>query len=157
MKTLILVALLIPCVSVAQFVVGDSVKVVSTTDCVNVRTSASTTGSSILKCEAAGVRGVITAAGQKDLNGSSSYTFFQVQWIDGISGWSASVYLVKIASTPPPPPAPCPISQADSLRIFNLGFASGLASVKTIDSVTIQVQGFKSARLVNDSTIVVKP
>ena len=133
----------------AQFVIGDSVMVILTTDCVNVRSVPSVTGSTVLKCEPAGMKGRVIGGPTV----SSPYTFWQVTYTDGISGWSAGSYLTKV--TPVTPLPPCPISTADSLRIFNLGFLAGKAA--GIDSVILQIQGFKTITTLNDSTIVIKP
>jgi phosphodiesterase/alkaline phosphatase D-like protein len=76
--------------------IGDSIRVSSSTDGVNARTIPSTTGSTVLKLELAGTRGIIVAGPSQDVNGSSSFTFWQVAYADGTTGWSASTYLTKI-------------------------------------------------------------
>ena len=154
MKSLGLALLFIASLASAQ-TVGDSVQVsIASNDCLNLRTIASVSGSTIIRCYPNGTRGIIIGPSVPDVNGSSSYVFFQVKFNDGNSGWARDFYLVKIV---PPVPPSYPVSAADSLRIFNLGFAYGQMSVKTVDSITIQMQGFKSLKLVNDSTIVAKP
>jgi len=129
----------------AQFAIGDSVMVILTTDCVNARSSP-VVGDNKLKCEPAGMKGKIIGGPTV----SPPYTFWQVTYTDGISGWSAGSYLTKVTH-----PVPCPVSTADSLRIFNLGFLAGKAA--GIDSVILQIQGFKTITTLNDSTIVIKP
>jgi phosphodiesterase/alkaline phosphatase D-like protein len=76
--------------------IGDSVMVSFSTDGVNARSIPSTTGSTILKLEFAGTRGVIVAGPSADVNASSLYTFWRITYSDGITGWSASTYLTKI-------------------------------------------------------------
>jgi hypothetical protein len=66
------------------------------TDGVNARSIPSTSGSTVLKLELAGARGIIVAGPQPDQNGSSSFTFWQITYSDGITGWSAGTYLQKI-------------------------------------------------------------
>ncbi len=79
--------------------IGDSVRVSFSTDGVNARSIPSTTGSTILKLELAGTRGIIVAGPRPDQNGSSSYTFWQITYSDGITGWSAGTYLQKIVGS----------------------------------------------------------
>ena len=76
--------------------IGDSVMVSFSTDGVNARSIPSTSGSTVLKLELAGARGIIVAGPKPDQNGSSSFTFWQITYSDGITGWSAGTYLQKI-------------------------------------------------------------
>jgi hypothetical protein len=76
--------------------IGDSIRVTLSTDGVNARSIPSTTGSTVLKLEIAGTRGIIIAGPSPDVNGSSSYTFWQITYSDGITGWSAGSFLTKI-------------------------------------------------------------
>ena len=123
---LILLSLvLISSTSLAQFNVGDQVQVALDTDCLNVR-SLPVVGDNILKCEVAGTKGTIM--GGPTVGGS--YTFWQITYADGITGWSAGQYLAKIGSVPPP--------------------------VDT-SSISIQLKGFKVIQVLGDSAIIVKP
>lgn len=92
-----------------SFKIGDLVSVVSSTDCVSVRSIASTAGSSIFKCEPAQAKGMIVGTPLVDINGSSTVIFYQVTFSDGISGWAAGKYLTKdvVIIIPPPVVNPC--------------------------------------------------
>jgi hypothetical protein len=59
-------------------------------------------------------------------------------------GWSADKYLVRV--TPPPPPV---------LVIHDTLYVHDTVSVK-IDSVILQMLGFKVASVVGDSIVVIK-
>jgi hypothetical protein len=76
--------------------IGDSIMVSFSTDGVNARSIPSTSGPTVLKLELAGTRGIIVAGPKPDQNGSSSFTFWQITYSDGITGWSAGTYLQKI-------------------------------------------------------------
>jgi hypothetical protein len=75
--------------------ISDEIIVSFNTDCVNARSIPSLTGSIIYKCEPAGTAGTIMAGPSPDVNGSSSITFWQVYYWDGVIGWSAGKSLVK--------------------------------------------------------------
>ena len=102
-----------------RIAVGDTVRVILTTDCVNARSVPSITGSTIFKCEPAGMKGVVLAGPSNDVNGSSQIRFFQVHYADGIQGWSDSSYLDKS-------PGPLPI------QMISFTFASGSLEWTTV-------------------------
>ena len=166
MKLSLSILALLLCLSVSAFgqlSVGDSVKVVPAPDpSVNLRSIASTSGSTIIKAYPVGSVAVVIGPDVKDINGSSNYSFLQVRFTDGNSGWARDVYFVKIASSPPPP-----VSGCDTVGAYARGFAAGKASVICppaihdtvrvgMDSLLIQAVGVKFTK-VNDSTIVAKP
>ena len=103
----LLIAASIPTTSFGQWVpvsnglvdstlhVGDAIIVSLSTDCVNARTVPSLTGSTVLKCESAGTAGTIKAGPSPDVNGSSDIIFWQVNFADGVTGWSAGKSLTK--------------------------------------------------------------
>jgi hypothetical protein len=113
------------------FKIGDLIEVVSTTDCVSIRSIASTTGSSIFKCEPAGAKGMIVGNPLVDINGSSTVTFYQVTFSDGISGWAAGKYLTKSTVIIIPPPVVNPCDSA-----FQRGLISGVSSIDTLAYLT---------------------
>jgi hypothetical protein len=155
MKTIIVAVFLCLSVSLslAQFNIGDSVAVAMGSNGLNVR-SAPSVNSTVLKVERDGAAGRIVGGPQSD----PAYIFYQIVYFDGITGWSAGKYLVRVVPVVPPPVNPCPISKADSLRIFALGMASVHATNDTsrIDSLVIRIQGFRNIRVLDDSTVVVK-
>jgi hypothetical protein len=75
--------------------IGDTIRVISTTDCVNARSVPSITGSTIYKCEPTGTKGVVLGGPSNDVNGSSDVVFYQIRYADGIQGWSDVSYLEK--------------------------------------------------------------
>lgn len=90
--------ILLFCASIAgaqTFQVGDTVKVIPTVSCVNVRSQLTTTIPP-LKCEPAGTLGVIRSAATM----WGSYAYYTVAYADGITGWSAGIYLAKVANAP---------------------------------------------------------
>ncbi len=78
------------------FSLGDTVRVVLTTDCVNARDSASLS-SNIYKCEVAGTQGTVLAGPTPD--SASGYTFWKIAYTDGVTGWSADKYLEKVSGS----------------------------------------------------------
>lgn len=93
----VLFLLLIPTIVLAQFNQGDNVRVVSGITCVNVRPIA---GASVpLGCEPPGTTGVIQVGPIQ----WGAQPYYKVQYSDGLLGYSAGIYLEKIASSLPPP------------------------------------------------------
>ena len=81
------------CVNIISngLVVGDRVRVVLTTDCLNARDAPSLT-SNILFCHLAGDQGTIVGGPIT----SGSYTFWIIDYDNNADGWSADKYLEKI-------------------------------------------------------------
>ena len=76
----------------------DNVVIVSpNTDCVDLHSGPSVSDP-IIKCEPAGTIGQIVYGPFPDEHGSSDLTFWNVEYLDGTYGWTASKYLVR--STP---------------------------------------------------------
>ena len=156
MKTL-LIALLLPLAvpAFAQFGIGDSVAVVNVTDCINAR-SAPAIPSNVLECEIAGMHGLVKAGPVT----ASGYTWWQVAYRDGVTGWSNGAALAKITSLTPPPPVTgtCNYDSAKNSGIaigwalaaakFDSVFTAGVASAKggtvfvNADSVSVILQGW---------------
>jgi hypothetical protein len=90
--------------------VGDTVYT-STTSCVNVRSIPAVAGSTILKCEPNGTRGVLISGPTID---SASYTFWKVTFSDGITGWAAVNFLAKKVVVVPPPS----VTRIDSVKVY---------------------------------------
>jgi phosphodiesterase/alkaline phosphatase D-like protein len=74
--------------------VGSNVMVILTTDFINLRNIASTTGSVVLKMELAGAHGVVVAGPSADVHGSSTGMWWKVTFSDGNTGWTMAKYLV---------------------------------------------------------------
>jgi hypothetical protein len=136
MKTIIGLALLclLASPSLAQFKVGDSVMVGPTTTRLNVRTGAGVTFPAIT-AEPTGTIGTVIGGPASD----TSFTFYQIKWSDGISGWSAAPYLVEAA----PPSGSFPATARDSL-MYRLGAAHAVHDTTFVDPDSLEVgfQGF---------------
>jgi hypothetical protein len=82
-------------VSTAGLAIGDTVRVILSTSCVDARTVPSITGSTTYKCEPAGTKGVVLGGPSNDVNGSSDVVFYQIRYADDVQGWSDVSYLEK--------------------------------------------------------------
>ena len=127
MKSLFVVLVLLASPLYAQFYLGDSVSVKMGANGLNSHTLPLLSAPS-LKVEPDGARGQVIGGPQSDPN----YTFYQIKYNDGITGWSAAPYLVKIVPVAPPP------------------------VVTDTSKISIQLQGFKVVQVVGDSIIIVK-
>jgi len=78
-----------------KFSMGDHVRVVLTTDCLNVRPSP-TISSTPIKCEPNGTSGITAIITGNNYVIEGKYTFWPLIYSDGKSGWSAEVSLEKI-------------------------------------------------------------
>ncbi len=110
------------------FTIGDTIRVVLTTDCLNARDNP-TIPSNIYKCEVAGAQGTVLAGPSPDA--ASGYTFWKIAYSDGTTGWSDGSKLEKVSSgsaapvppvsTPPvstPPPPTPPSGSSPSLSVY---------------------------------------
>ena len=78
-----------------KFSINDHVRVVLTTDCLNVRPSP-TINSTPIKCEPNGTSGITAIITGNNYVIEGKYTFWPLIYSDGKSGWSAEVSLEKI-------------------------------------------------------------
>lgn len=95
---LLLVATLPHGVLAAAITVGSSVTVTGTAgDGLNVRSSASTSGS-VLGVEKDGASGTVSDGPVS----AGGYTWWKVQWQNGVTGWSVATYLAPVATSAAP-------------------------------------------------------
>lgn len=78
---------------------------VAPTRLVNVRATPALPGGAIVGTQASGARGVIVGGPVSDAAGDTSgYTWWQITFATGVSGWSAAPFLAAVLA--PTPPAP---------------------------------------------------
>jgi hypothetical protein len=64
---------------------------------------------------------------------ADGYNWWQVQWDNGLSGWSVEDFLSKVTVSPPPPPAPTPPPPPPAPSPFSIG-----ARVKTTANLNVR-------------------
>jgi hypothetical protein len=109
-------AMLLICQSaLSQFQIGDSVAVgIQAVDCTSLRGTA-TTSAPTVKCEPVGQKGKVLAGPTADINGSSTIIFWQVSFIDNLTGWVAGKNLVFVSGGVAPPTTT--FHEADSVAV----------------------------------------
>jgi hypothetical protein len=117
------------------FPAGAVVRVVLTTDCVNVR-SAPNLNSTVLHCEAAGTRGTVISGPTV----ADGYSFYYIRYADSHTGWSAGKYL-ELTSAPPPPPPVTPLPSG-SLTVSKIQNGQAQAWWTAKDDTVGQLAGY---------------